>query len=939
MTQERENQSEKGLVHVPMEIPALGSEHSEVEDPEYRRQKREELVKAMGQTPPSSAMLGRFGVFLRALSSLLFAHVLFEKRSIDQLQDIATRGVVVYVMHTRSKLDYLYFNWAFLKHKLPLAWYAPGINLRWFSSFLRGIWGVLRRVKHREEAWLEAAVAGGRPAFLFLGRPKQKEEERLEYSQKHLFRLARAQMRGGLEQEVLFVPLLLLWERRPDPRHVSFLDDIFGTVQSPGFFLKAFHYVQTVWQSFFNLGQPMVQVSTEISLPRLVAEYPHAGSADISELLRERIEKALEREQLVILGPTGVSREELFRRIETRPEIQDEIMKQVKESGASQKKLKAKVRRYFEEIAAAQSLVTMKIFSLVLSVIWYRIYDGFEVDEAGLERVRQAGRESSLVLIPSHKSHIDYLIISYLFYHYGLMPPHIAAGVNLSFFPLGYFFRKAGAFFIRRSFKGESLYPMVFQEYLIQIMQQGYPIEFFIEGTRSRTGKLIKPRYGMMDMIIRAFASGRVEEVSIVPISVGYEKIIEEASYKKEVLGGEKKKESLAELLKAPKVLTSKYGRIHIQFGEPIKLGEYFERYEVERARPERGALEALTVRLAHRVIYDINHVAVVTPTALLATVLLNNGALHLSKERLLEDLWFLLEFLQQSEHDAALSQTLATSSKQGKLALVGALDEAVGLFKRDGLLKVVRDGEGEDEREFYTIDQEGRPQLAYYRNTIVHHVVPEALLATAMLSLGEREVAHKDLRDRTQLLSRLFKYEWIYEERAEFDNVFERTLAYLVRMGWLEAKGGRVALGEEPPTTLLYLRQMILTFVEAYVMAARHLADLGAEGRDREDWLKHVLKRGRRDFLDGEVLFFESLSKPTFLGALKVFEDWGFVERVPSEHKKETLLRMVGGAKEEVDRLIAQLEVMLVRGESLGGPRMAQAQDPTAIPPGMPEP
>ena len=388
-------------------------------------------------------------------------------------------------------------------------------------------------------------------------------------------------------------------------------------------------------------------------------------------------------------------------------------------------------------------------------------------------------------------------------------------------------------------------------------------------------------------MILRAFVSGRVEGVSVVPISVGYERIIEASSHRREVLGGTKRPESLGELLKTPKVLTSRYGRLYVQFGEPIDLGGYLERYGVDRLRPpDASELEALTVRLGHRIIHDINRVTSVTPTALAATVLLNATAPSVAHERLLQEVGFLLRFLREPERDARLSSAL-------ERAVAPVLDEALELLARDEDIEVLREGQ----ERFYQIRREARPQLAYYRNNIVHLFVPEALLSAAALCPGVARMPYAALRWETHYLSRLFKYEWIYEERAEFENVFHRTLRYFERTGWLHIEGqlgqddAVIALTDEPPVEMEYLRRLILPFLEAYAIMAEAILAIQSEGRPP----RRARRRGPRARPGGGL----ARRDPALRDALEADDgqraapvrDWEIIERV--EQGKDPALRV----------------------------------------------
>lgn len=850
-------------------------------------------------------MLTKMSRFLRFVGNLLFAHVLFEQRCVENIRDAAQRGNVVYVMQTRSLLDYLYFNYAFLQHDLPLAKFANSIHIHWLRGFTFWFKNLFRR-KNREkpEIQVEALVSHGVPVFLFLEQARRPADDAIEFSQKYLLRLIRAQR--STAEPIFVIPLLLVWEKRPDPRRAGFLDDIFGTVQAPGFFRKTLNYIQTVWQTFFKLGQPMVQVSTGINLQEFVREYPNAGSADASELLRDRLDEHIRQERQVILGPTGVPRETIYKELMLRPEVMQAIQQVARAENISEEQVRKRALAQFNEIAAEPSLLMLKIFSSVLSLIWYRIYDGFEVDQQGLDEVRAAAKSSAIVLVPSHKSHIDYLVLSYVFYQYGLIPPHIAAGVNLSFWPMGWIFRRAGAFFLRRSFKGDDLYPVIFREYLIRLMEERYPIEFFIEGTRSRTGKLIKPRYGMLDMMIRAYISGRIESLKFVPISVGYEKIIEERSYRREVLGEEKEKESLTGLLKTPKLLASKYGRLYVEFDKPIDLGEYLDKYGITRHYTDDAEIDRLTVRLAHRIIYDINGVTTVSPTALVATVLLNNSMRGTDRKRFLQEAGFVLRFLTQPERAARLSGLLRDALENQQLqldtsdlstqsppatppsteaaigqAVAPVTDRVLAIFEDNKQVTITR----EEDETFYKLDDETRLELSFYRNTLVHYFVPEALLATAILRFQADTIDYDALQKDTLFLSRLFKYEWIYAERAEFENVFERTLRFFESSGWLRVDDQHVLI--ETTTELEFFRRMILSFLEAYAIIAGFLTEIAEREIEDQELIKAALKQGRSDYLRGQVLLFESLSKPTFVNAIRLLIDWGVLQRHATPGRK----------------------------------------------------
>ena len=277
--------------------------------------------------------------------------------------------------------------------------------------------------------------------------------------------------------------------------------------------------------------------------------------------------------------------------LDADPEVRADLTKLAIETGKSPEVVTAEAEGNLREIGADYRMWMVSFLSFLLTLLWARIYEGIEVDEAGLERVREAGRRAPVVVTPSHKSHIDYLVLSSLFYSHGLIPPHIAAGANLSFFPLGWIFRRGGAFFLRRSFAGQPIYASIFRHYVRKLLADGHWLEFFPEGGRSRTGKLLPPKYGLIRNALETVADGKAPDIAFMPSNFGYERLIEEKAYRKELEGGEKKAESPVEVLKATSVLVHKYGRIRIQFGQPIYVREFLEAHGVCQPADVREAL------------------------------------------------------------------------------------------------------------------------------------------------------------------------------------------------------------------------------------------------------------------------------------------------------------------------------------------------------------
>lgn len=850
----------------------------------------------------------------------------FAKRVVDSLKDAEERGSIVYVMRTRSIIDYLYFNLAFIEYGLQRTRFANGVKTFWFRGFFRGFGAAVRGRKGlpSDVECIEAAVAADLSAMLFLRRPRGREIEEIGYALPYLERLVQLQRR--MERPVFLVPTLLIWDKRPDRAHPSVLDDVFGSRQSPTFIKKLVYVVQNFWQSFLNLGRPTVQLSSSVNLRGFIEARPDVSDSKLAQELRATLTDALNREERVVVGPwvkrADVMREEILADQRVRTSLEEHNIQLADFQTAK------KARAIIHEIAADFSPMAIKSMSALLHPVWNIMYDGIEVDTEGLAHVREAARTKRLVIVPSHKSHIDYLVISYVFYHHGLIPPHIAAGVNLSFWPLGPIFRKSGAFFLRRSFSEDPLYATLFRAYMIKLIEEGFPIEFFIEGTRSRTGKLAPPKYGMLDMIVEAFRGGNVTELAIIPVSVGYEKVIESDSYRKELEGSDKKSESLGSLLQTTSVLKSRYGRIHVEFGEPIDLGAYLAKYHEDPNDIERADLDRTVRRLAYRIIHGINDVTTVTPSAIVALATLNGVGNAIDLDALNREAGFILGYLQ--EEDVRFSAAV-TEPIRARLAMIPpaidtapnddafdefdrafleedtetvpadptnrdhalgeaistSLVEAIALLKDSGLIQTgVVDG-----HQFLRVPDERRVELAFYKNNILHYFADDSVFASA-LNAATNSDGIADLteaRVHAQFLSQLLKYEFCFNDRRHFESVFQAAAQTFATFGWVQPMDdNHIDVGLTPAPGFEYVRGMLLTIIESYYLAAVSVRGLN-DWTDQKALAKKAGVTGRAMHLKGDIRWAESRAQSTLESAYKILREWGAFEQRAAEKGRRT--------------------------------------------------
>ncbi|MFT4249541.1 MAG: glycerol-3-phosphate 1-O-acyltransferase PlsB [Pseudomonas sp.] len=371
----------------------------------------------------------------------------------------------------------------------------------------------------------------------------------------------------------------------------------------------------------------IVRFAPPISLRQTVEEGlpPERTLRKLQRVLRAHFRRIRE----AVIGPDLSTRRTLVDQVLAAEPVREAIAVQAKRDNSKPVDAWRKAHAYAWEIAADYSSPVVRSASFLLSHVWNRIYAGVLVHH--LDKFKQAAPGYEIVYVPSHRSHMDYLLLSYLMYERGIVPPHIVAGINLNLPVVGTLLRKGGAFFIRRSIRGNALYSAVLSEYVAQLVAGGYSIEYFVEGGRSRTGRLLQPKGGMIVMTLRAFLRNPRKPVLFQPVYIGYEKLMEGGSYLHELSGRPKQSESIWALLWGiPKVLKQNYGQVVVNFGEPIALNDVLAQLAPEwdgTSVPEddKPAWLSRTVdHLAQQIQVRVNAAADVNPINLLALALLS---------------------------------------------------------------------------------------------------------------------------------------------------------------------------------------------------------------------------------------------------------------------------------------------------------------------------
>jgi glycerol-3-phosphate O-acyltransferase len=626
----------------------------------------------------------------------------------------------------------------------------------------------------------------------------------------HLLALIEA-LRMDSVRDVLLVPTAVYWGRAPQKER-SWLRLLF--VENWQLTTRASKFGSVL----FNGRNVMVEMGEPISLRSMLDAAPAADQARrITRVLRGN----LRRQRAVRIGPDLSHRRTIVARVLRARGVRAVVAAEAKDKHTSFRPGLLQARKYAFEIAANYSHAFVQFAEKLLGRVWNRVYDGVKFNHAGTLKEISEGNE--VVYVPCHRSHMDYLLLSYVIYHQGYALPHIAAGINLNIPIIGRFLRMGGAFFIRRTFAGNALYTVVFMKYLATIMARGHSIEYFIEGGRSRTGRLLHPKTGMLSMTVRSFLRDPVRPVVFVPVYFGYERIVEANTYISELSGAPKKKESWLDLVLSLRVLRERFGTVHVNVGEPIRLSEMLDaslpRWHEQRFDDDTRlpAVNALVGELSVRIMREINAAAAVTPINLLATALLSTQRGALPESALLRQLELYRSLLRASPYGPRVTVTDASPAE------IVAYGESLKILTRVNhkLGDVVK------------MSDASAQQIAYYRNNVLHLFALPSLVACAFIGnsmLRTEDIQRLAWRIYPYVASELF-LRWREEELA---GVIDGILAALASLEVLQPNEDRSAWRRPPPDSpaamqLSMLGQSTIQTIERYYLAISLLMKSGS--------------------------------------------------------------------------------------------------------------
>ena len=546
-----------------------------------------------------------------------------------------------------------------------------------------------------------------------------------------------------------------------------------------------------------------------------------------------------------------------------------------------------------------EASVYMKEMISIPSTFWLDFYARFNsfclnlgyedkivYNQSDVENMRKIVRDHPSMLLWTHKTYLDGMVIPKVLYENDFPMPHMFGGANIAFAGMGYMLRRAGGIFIRRSFQDNPLYKLTLRHYIGYLMEKRFPMNWAFEGTRSRMGKLMPPRYGLLKYVLEACHTTDARNIHIIPISISYDLIRDVEEYASEQTGRSKGAESLSWFIGYVRSLAKPMGKVYMDIGTPVVLDK----------APDPEDRLALS-KIAFQIAVEANRVTPITFPSLVTMSLLGAAPKALTEDEVVADLNALLAW--------AEARQLRISSDFDR-AYKDQIDGLLGIMINEGI--VTRYDQGPE--IVYGIALEQHPVASYYRNTIIHFFVNKAIieLALSKASESEREGALGVFWAEVEYLRDLFKFEFFYAPSEEFQQQI-RTDLNRYDSNWEEliSRGPVGALRLLNSMLPLVSHATLLTFAEAYSVVVDLVARMdAADTLDKDSCVSDALRLGQQAYLQRRISSESSIGKLLFSNGFKMLE-----HRQLTQGGDESVAEARKGMAREMRDLLRRLEVI----------------------------
>ncbi len=590
----------------------------------------------------------------------------------------------------------------------------------------------------------------------------------------------------------------------------------------------------------------------------------------IAEFVARQAVLALERGERQLRGNRYKVARFVDEDILSRPAFRGGVTRLARRLGRKESRVAKEAARYLREIAASQSPFVIDLVVQLWRLMYSRGYgDVLQYNREELEGLSALAQQHPVCFLPTHKSNLDHAVLQSMLHENGLPPTHTAGGINMNFFPLGPLVRRSGVFFIRRSFKENAVYKFVLHHYIDYLIEKRFSLEWYLEGGRSRPGKLLPPHFGLLAYVVDAYRRGKSEDVYLIPVSIAYDQISDVGDYAAEQRGAAKQAESFGWFLRILRRLRRRYGDIHIRFGEPVSLSKAIGPPDPE-AEPDADEESLSLQKLAFEVCVRINRATPITPISLVTLAMLGRGDRALSVDEMIDALRNLVGYVRKRH---------LTTTQEIDLDTADGVRRTLDPLVDNGVL--TRYDEGPE--AVYAISPDQHLSAAYYRNTVIHYFVNGAIAELALLRAAEEGVADRatEFWEEALRLRDLLKFEFFFAEKESFLAEIRQELS-LHDPKWeerLEAGADAIA-GLLPRIRPFSAHRILRPFLEAYRVVGDALERRDpAEPLDEASFLNDCLALGKQYTLQRHIKSAESVSKVLFATALKLARNRGLTK------------------------------------------------------------
>ncbi|MCD4677738.1 MAG: 1-acyl-sn-glycerol-3-phosphate acyltransferase [Desulfobacula sp.] len=838
---------------------------------------------------------GNSGYFIQKLIKRLVDKLNFDDHTIEKIKNIEKDSIVVYASKSKRVLDFLYFHTKLKALDLPYP--QIGFDFRFF--FLLPVKQLFRILLCHMDHFFQhfyfkdpytngyatKELLNGRSGFVCLIEEEDFYKRFIKSTPDPLFLLI--ELQKGIEKPVMIIPEDIIYVTKPMRKNPTLADILFGTHEKPGLIKRFFTILRRPEKIRVELATP-VNLKEFINRP----EIEQLDSEFQSHRLRKYLVDILNRQRKSITGPVLKSRQEITEDILTKKSLREYLAEYASENNLTLSKTHKKAAGYIKEIASNYNLQVINFANWLLTWVFKNIFEDLVLNQEEINRMREKSTKAPLILVPCHKSHLDYLLLPYVMFRNNMPCPHIAAGKNLSFWPLGPLFRRGGAFFLRRTFKGAPLYAKIFAAYLEKLLYEGFNIKIFVEGGRSRTGKLLTPKPGGLAMLIKAYHNGACSNLYFVPVYIGYDRVLEEDAYLKEIEGGKKKPETLKGLINARKFLKKKYGKVYMRFDEPISIKDYIKGKNIDLSKISNEDYMEFVKTFGYKLINAINTNAVATPHGIIASAVLNCSKNSFAKKQMIARVDTYMNMLTFMK--AELSDTLLIEPDK-------TLNSVTNNFISRNFIELAdEDDKDITENTVFIVKDNKRAILDYYKNSVISFFVHFAYTAVAILETDRFKFSSSDLVIRYTFLEKMFTDEFFFDEETTCEENISRCIKGFVNEGILvpdSSESDMFSITSQGLRKLKWFAAFLQPFFESYKTTLLYFEKYKADKYQGKERVKKIHAIGTKLYKSKIITFKESLSQINYKNSANYFSKNGIKgsrDHIQIEYYKNILDRLI---------------------------------------------